>query len=191
MALKWPHTYTTHNGTCWPMYVHIHVHIISFAVSVVRLLRIEQGGAYADVLSGDGEQSWEKEMDYLSRTLGFRTLPLDSRGQRQVWSSVHLTTLSIHICIHIHIYIYQHMCTCYMSGYVNMCVCVHAFINPTYKLIDWWCFFVWLLAVRDVVFLLYRVMPCVLWDGEVLSIVVSCFSCIHCPKHSEIRRTTV
>ena len=87
------------------MYVHIHVHIISFAVSVVRLLRIEQGGAYADVLSGDGEQSWEKEMDYLSRTLGFRTLPLDSRGQRQVWSSVHLTTLSIHICIHIHIHI--------------------------------------------------------------------------------------
>ena len=50
----------------------------------------------------------------------------------------HLDTyIHTSICIHIHIYIYQHMCTCYMSGYVNMCVCVHAFINPTYKLIDW------------------------------------------------------
>lgn len=54
------------------------------AFSVVRLLRIEQGGAYADVLSGEGEHTWEKELDYVARTLGFRTLPLDPRGQRQV-----------------------------------------------------------------------------------------------------------
>eukprot|EP00250_Pteridium_aquilinum_P014071 c21761_g1_i1 orf=56-1726(+) len=54
------------------------------AFSVVRLLRIEQGGAYADVLSGDGEHAWEKELDYVARTLGFTTLPLDTRGQRQV-----------------------------------------------------------------------------------------------------------
>lgn len=58
------------------------------AFSVVRLLRIEQGGAYADILSGDGPQSWEKEMDYVERTLGFRTIPLESRGQRQVTDTV-------------------------------------------------------------------------------------------------------
>ncbi|MCO5601647.1 hypothetical protein L7F22_055770 [Adiantum nelumboides] len=54
------------------------------AFSVVRLLRIEQGGAYADILSGDGDHAWDKEMDYVARTLGFRTSVLDPRGQRQV-----------------------------------------------------------------------------------------------------------
>ncbi|KAI5067977.1 hypothetical protein GOP47_0016322 [Adiantum capillus-veneris] len=54
------------------------------AFSVVRLLRIEQGGAYADVLSGDGDHTWERELDYVARTLGFQTSALDPRGQRQV-----------------------------------------------------------------------------------------------------------
>ena len=93
------------------MYMHTCT-LYLFAVSVVRLLRIEQGGAYADVLGGDGEQSWEKEMDYVSRTLGFRTLPLDSRGQRQVWSSAHLTTLSIHTYTYIHTYTFTFTYVC-------------------------------------------------------------------------------
>ncbi|KAH7427921.1 hypothetical protein KP509_10G067000 [Ceratopteris richardii] len=54
------------------------------AFSVVRLLRIEQGGAYADVLSQDGEHAWDRELDYVARTLGFRTAALDPQGQRQV-----------------------------------------------------------------------------------------------------------
>ncbi len=53
-------------------------------MAVVRLLRIEEGGAYADVLSGEGEKSWEDEMAYLGRTLGFCTSELDLRGRRLV-----------------------------------------------------------------------------------------------------------
>ncbi|KAH9533577.1 hypothetical protein CY35_18G059900 [Sphagnum magellanicum] len=58
------------------------------AVAVVRLLRIEEGGAYADVLSGEGEKSWEDEMAYLGRTLGFCTSELDLRGRRLVTDEV-------------------------------------------------------------------------------------------------------
>ncbi len=53
-------------------------------MAVVRLLRIEEGGAYADMLSGEGEKSWEDEMAYLGRTLGFCTSELDLRGRRLV-----------------------------------------------------------------------------------------------------------
>ena len=54
-------------------------------VAAVRLLRIDQGGAYADIVGGgEGEASWGDDMRYLERTLGFRTLPLDVRDARQV-----------------------------------------------------------------------------------------------------------
>lgn len=55
------------------------------AVSAVRLLRIEQGGAFADLLSADcRENAIDDEMDYIQRTLGFRTNPLDARNTRLV-----------------------------------------------------------------------------------------------------------
>ncbi|XP_024523177.1 uncharacterized protein LOC9638711 isoform X1 [Selaginella moellendorffii] len=41
------------------------------AVVVVRLMRIEMGGAFSDVLNGDGEDRLDKEMEYVKRTLGF------------------------------------------------------------------------------------------------------------------------
>lgn len=53
-------------------------------VALVRLLRIEEGGAFADVLAGEGDDSWDDEIMYLERTLGFRTSPLDARDFRQV-----------------------------------------------------------------------------------------------------------
>jgi hypothetical protein len=55
--------------------------------SAVRLLRIEQGGAFADLLNADyRESAIDDEMDYIQRTLGFRTNPLDSRNTRLVCS---------------------------------------------------------------------------------------------------------
>ncbi|XP_031492307.1 uncharacterized protein LOC116258939 [Nymphaea colorata] len=54
------------------------------AVSAVRLLRIEQGGAFADLLNGQREDSREQEMGYVERTLGFRIRDLDDRDVRLV-----------------------------------------------------------------------------------------------------------
>lgn len=54
------------------------------AVAVVRLMRIEEGGAFVDVLSGEGDDSWKDEMAYVGRTLGFRVTELDLRGRRLV-----------------------------------------------------------------------------------------------------------
>ncbi|CAI7841969.1 unnamed protein product [Closterium sp. NIES-53] len=58
------------------------------SAAVVRLLRVEQGGAYADILSGaaagEGAGGWELEMQYVRRTLGFAVLPLEGRGRRHV-----------------------------------------------------------------------------------------------------------
>ncbi|KAG0575956.1 hypothetical protein KC19_5G043500 [Ceratodon purpureus] len=54
------------------------------AVAVVRLMRIEEGGAFVDVLSGEGDSSWADEMAYVGRTLGFRVPELDLRGRRLV-----------------------------------------------------------------------------------------------------------
>eukprot|EP00268_Persea_americana_P038711 TRINITY_DN3831_c0_g1_i13.p1 TRINITY_DN3831_c0_g1~~TRINITY_DN3831_c0_g1_i13.p1 ORF type:complete len:553 (+),score=132.74 TRINITY_DN3831_c0_g1_i13:312-1970(+) len=54
------------------------------AVSAVRLLRIEQGGAFADLLNDKGKNSGENEMGYVERTLGFRTRDLDDRDIRLV-----------------------------------------------------------------------------------------------------------
>ncbi|CAD5181598.1 unnamed protein product [Musa acuminata subsp. malaccensis] len=54
------------------------------AASAVRLLRIEHGGAFADLLNEKGRNSAENEMGYVERTLGFRTRDLDDRDMRLV-----------------------------------------------------------------------------------------------------------
>ncbi|XP_065862671.1 uncharacterized protein [Euphorbia lathyris] len=54
------------------------------AVSAVRLMRIEMGGAFADLLNEKGKGSGDNEMGYVERTLGFRTKELDDRDLRLV-----------------------------------------------------------------------------------------------------------
>ncbi|KAF5461204.1 hypothetical protein F2P56_021022 [Juglans regia] len=54
------------------------------AVSAVRLMRIEFGGAFADLLNEKGKGSGDNEMGYVARTLGFRTRELDYRDLRLV-----------------------------------------------------------------------------------------------------------
>nr|XP_027061426.1 uncharacterized protein LOC113688037 isoform X1 [Coffea arabica]XP_027061427.1 uncharacterized protein LOC113688037 isoform X1 [Coffea arabica]XP_027061428.1 uncharacterized protein LOC113688037 isoform X1 [Coffea arabica]XP_027061429.1 uncharacterized protein LOC113688037 isoform X1 [Coffea arabica]XP_027064489.1 uncharacterized protein LOC113690691 isoform X1 [Coffea arabica] len=54
------------------------------AVSAVRLMRIELGGAFADLLNEQGKGSGDNEMRYVERTLGFRTRDLDDRDLRLV-----------------------------------------------------------------------------------------------------------
>nr|GLL22509.1 uncharacterized protein LOC109187232 isoform X1 [Ipomoea trifida] len=54
------------------------------AVSAVRLMRIEFGGAFADLLNEQGKGSGESEMGYVERTLGFCTRDLDDRDLRLV-----------------------------------------------------------------------------------------------------------
>jgi hypothetical protein len=55
-----------------------------FAVSAVRLMRIELGGAFADLLNEKGKGSGENEMGYVQRTLGFRTRELNNQDLRLV-----------------------------------------------------------------------------------------------------------
>lgn len=62
------------------------------AVSAVRLLRIELGGAFADLLDPMNGNGNGKEMGYVGRTLGFRTRPLDDRDIRLVTDIVAGTT---------------------------------------------------------------------------------------------------
>ncbi|KAK7386012.1 hypothetical protein VNO78_32055 [Psophocarpus tetragonolobus] len=54
------------------------------AVSAVRLMRIELGGAFADLLNEKGKGSGENEMGYVQRTLGFRTRVLNHHDLRLV-----------------------------------------------------------------------------------------------------------
>ncbi|KAF3527399.1 hypothetical protein DY000_02043256 [Brassica cretica] len=54
------------------------------AVSAVRLMRIEFGGAFADLLNEKGKGSGSNEMSYVERTIGFRTRDLDDRDLRLV-----------------------------------------------------------------------------------------------------------
>ncbi|XP_010542521.1 PREDICTED: uncharacterized protein LOC104815694 [Tarenaya hassleriana] len=54
------------------------------AVSAVRLMRIELGGAFADLLNEKGKGSGSNEMRYVESTLGFRTRDLDDRDLRLV-----------------------------------------------------------------------------------------------------------
>lgn len=55
-----------------------------YSVSAVRLMRIEMGGAFADLLNEKGKGSGNNEMGYVERTLGFRTKDLDDRDLRLV-----------------------------------------------------------------------------------------------------------
>ncbi|KMZ66933.1 hypothetical protein ZOSMA_281G00140, partial [Zostera marina] len=54
------------------------------AVSAVRLMRIEQGGAFAGLLNGKVENSGDREMGYVERSLGFRTRKLSDKDIRLV-----------------------------------------------------------------------------------------------------------
>ncbi|KVI10428.1 Bacterial Fmu (Sun)/eukaryotic nucleolar NOL1/Nop2p [Cynara cardunculus var. scolymus] len=54
------------------------------AVSAVRLMRIEFGGAFADLLNEKGKGSGDNEMGYVERTLGFCTRDLDDRDLRLI-----------------------------------------------------------------------------------------------------------
>ncbi|KAL6523651.1 hypothetical protein OROGR_017254 [Orobanche gracilis] len=62
------------------------------AVSAVRLMRIELGGAFADLLNEQGKGSGHNEMGYVERTLGFRTRDVDDRDLRLVTEIVGGTT---------------------------------------------------------------------------------------------------
>ncbi|KAL6558741.1 hypothetical protein OROMI_019091 [Orobanche minor] len=62
------------------------------AVSAVRLMRIELGGAFADLLNEQGKGSGDNEMGYVERTLGFRTRDVDDRDLRLVTQTVGGTT---------------------------------------------------------------------------------------------------
>ncbi|KAH9804247.1 SAM MT RSMB NOP domain-containing protein [Citrus sinensis] len=53
-------------------------------VSAVRLMRIQFGGAFADLLNKKGKGSGDNEMGYVERTLGFRTKDLDDRDLRLI-----------------------------------------------------------------------------------------------------------
>ncbi|KAJ7960942.1 ribosomal RNA small subunit methyltransferase B [Quillaja saponaria] len=54
------------------------------AVSAVRLMRIELGGAFADLLNDKGKGSGDNEMAYVERTLGFCTRELKDQDLRLV-----------------------------------------------------------------------------------------------------------
>lgn len=54
------------------------------AVSAVRLMRIEQGGAFAGLLNDKVENSGDREMGYVERSLGFRTRKLSNKDIRLV-----------------------------------------------------------------------------------------------------------
>lgn len=61
---------------------------LAYEVSSVRLMRIELGGAFADLLNEQGKGSGDNEMGYVERTLGFRTRALDDRDLRLVYPSL-------------------------------------------------------------------------------------------------------
>lgn len=66
-------------------FVHFLIQLLNvFVVSAVRLMRIELGGAFADLLNEKGKGSGENEMGYVERTLGFRTRELNNQDLRLV-----------------------------------------------------------------------------------------------------------
>ena len=67
-------------------------------VSAVRLMRIELGGAFADLLNEKGKGSGENEMGYVERTLGFRTRELNHHDLRLVITFKPFSLLYIQIC---------------------------------------------------------------------------------------------
>lgn len=58
--------------------------LYDYTVSAVRLMRIEFGGAFADLLNEKGKGSGDNEMEYVERTLGFCTRDLDDKDFRVV-----------------------------------------------------------------------------------------------------------
>lgn len=70
-----------------------------YTVSAVRLMRIELGGAFADLLNEKGKGSGSNEMGYVERTLGFRTRDLDDRGLRLVSSHLQSSYL-VYLCFY-------------------------------------------------------------------------------------------
>ena len=72
-------------------YPLICVRLFAFPVSAVRLMRIELGGAFADLLNEQGKGSGDNEMRYVERTLGFRTRDLDDRDLRLVFLLPHVS----------------------------------------------------------------------------------------------------
>ena len=62
----------------------IYVICVLEAVAVVRLLRIEKGKAFVDLLNKKANDSGEKEIGYVERTLGFSTRYLEDRDIRLV-----------------------------------------------------------------------------------------------------------
>lgn len=62
----------------------VDIFLMLYAVSAVRLMRIEFGGAFADLLNEKGKGSGDNEMGYVERTLGFHTRDLDDRDLRLV-----------------------------------------------------------------------------------------------------------
>nr|GMD68853.1 rRNA small subunit methyltransferase B [Ipomoea batatas] len=60
------------------------------SVSAVRLMRIEFGGAFADLLNEQGKGSGESEMGYVERTLRFCTRDLDDRDLRLIVPRVNM-----------------------------------------------------------------------------------------------------
>lgn len=57
-------------------------------------MRIELGGAFADLLNEQGKGSGDNEMGYVERTLGFRTRDVDDRDLRLVFPLTYLLHLS-------------------------------------------------------------------------------------------------
>lgn len=74
---------------------------LAYAVSAVRLMRIELGGAFADLLNERGKGSGDNEMGYVERTLGFRTRDLDDRDLRLVSSSLALLFRNLFFWYHV------------------------------------------------------------------------------------------
>ncbi|GAB2279809.1 hypothetical protein Dimus_014448 [Dionaea muscipula] len=86
-----PHSLTHETGT---IDLRTRTQMVNFevsphrAVAAVRMLRIEQGGAFADLLNDSGKGSESNEMAYVERTLGFRTRDLENRDLKLVTSIV-------------------------------------------------------------------------------------------------------
>lgn len=62
-------------------------------------MRIELGGAFADLLNEKGKGSGDNEMGYVERSIGFRTRDLDDRDLRLVISfSSSFFIIHLHVC---------------------------------------------------------------------------------------------
>lgn len=68
-------------------------------MSAVRLMRIELGGAFADLLNKKGKGSGDNEMGYVERSIGFRPRDLDDRDLRLVISFFHFILYHTLICL--------------------------------------------------------------------------------------------